>query len=274
MKFTYRNERTARFLSAHYNKPLEKPEWYKIENVSEEQSEILIYDFIGWPFNDAGEFVRAINGISSKELLIRINSPGGDVFDANAIFNAIKSHKAETVTRVESLAASAASYIAVAGKKKQAYKNAMLMIHEPLTGIWGNQYEMREGADLLKQVSDTMVDMYADNCNVGKRDLKAMLKAETWLKAAAAKEKGFIDTIIDAGNPTTAKFDLSMYANAPDEFTSKPDPTERNLEKALRDAGLSRAESKAMLAGRQQAEEIEILKAQIAAQNTLHIMRR
>ena len=143
MKLSYRNEKNARFISDLYGKPLDKPDWYKIENVADDEAEILIYDFVGWPFNDAEGFVRAIDGISSQKLTIRINSPGGDVFDAHAIFNAIKAHKAQTITRVESLAASAASYILVAGKERQAYKNAMVMIHEPMTGFWGNQYEMR-----------------------------------------------------------------------------------------------------------------------------------
>jgi ATP-dependent Clp endopeptidase proteolytic subunit ClpP len=275
MKLSYRNERNARFISEVYGKPLEKPDWYKIENLDDNEAEILIYDVIGWPFNDAEGFVRSIDDLSGKNLTIRINSPGGDVFDAHAIFNAIKAHKGKTVTRVESLAASAASYILVAGGERQAYKNAMVMIHEPWTGFWGNQYEMREVADILKQISESMIDMYADNSNIGKRDLKSMLKEETWMKASEAKEKGFVDTVFNAGGQADATFDLSMFAKTPDQFhAASKKPTNRNIERALRDAGLSRTEAKAMLAGRQRGdgdseERLKSLEAQIAAQATL-----
>lgn len=253
MKLSYRNEKNARFISEFYNKPLEKPDWYKIENVTDDEAEILIYDAIGWPFNDAADFIQAIRGITSQKITIRINSPGGDVFDGIAISNAIASHPSKPITRIESLAASAASYIAVSGHEKQAYKNAMIMIHEPMVGFWGNQYEMREVADILQMISGTMIDMYADNTNVGKRELKEMLKAETWMTAKVAEEKGFIDAIIEAGNPVSAKFDLSMFANIPDEFKPKAEPLKepniRDIENLLREAGgLSKNKAKAVLA--------------------------
>jgi len=275
MKLSYRNEKNARFISEFYNKPLEKPDWYKIENVTDDEAEILIYDAIGWPFNDAADFIQAIRGITSPKITIRINSPGGDVFDGIAISNAIASHPSKPITRIESLAASAASYIAVSGHEKQAYKNTMIMIHEPMTGMWGNQHDLRDVADILKQINEQMIDIYADNTNVGKRELKSMLKDETWMTASVAKEKGFVDTIISAGSTAESKFDLSMFASAPETFHSDSrKPTERNIERALRDAGMSRSEAKALLAGRQPdesyiEEKVKNLEERIAAQNTL-----
>jgi len=181
MNLNYRNERNARIIAAAYNKPLEKSDYYKIENSSDDEVDVLLYDYIGWPFNDEREFVQMLAGLKQSKIVIRINSPGGDVFSANAIYNAIKAHPSKPITRIESLAASAASYIAMAGSQKQAYKNTMLMIHEPMTGMWGNQYELRETADILEQISGQMIDMYADNTNIGKREIKEMLKAETWM---------------------------------------------------------------------------------------------
>jgi ATP-dependent protease ClpP protease subunit len=251
MKFSYRNEKNARFISAYYHKPLDKPDWYKVEAVSDDDAEILLYDFIGWPFNEAGEFIRLLSGLTQKNIVIRINSPGGDVWDANAIYNAIKAHPSKPTTRIESIAASAASYIAVAGSQRQAYKNTMGMIHEPMVGFFGNQYEIEDVKSILSQISDIMIDMYADNTNVGKRELKDMMKVETWMNAKAMKEKGFIDTIIEAGKPVKAQFDLSMYANAPDFLSVEPnnEPTQRQIEKVLRDAGLSKNKAQAVLAG-------------------------
>jgi len=254
MTLSYRNEKNAQFISSRYSKPLDKSDWYNFKAVSEDEMEVLIYDFIGWPFNDAGEFVRAMADIKTGKITVRINSPGGDVFDANALYNCIKSHPLKPVTRVESLAASAASYIAMAGSQKQAYKNSMVMIHEPMTGMWGNQFELRETADVLEQISSIMVEMYADNTSVGKKEIREMLKAETWMTARQAKEKGFIDTIIEAGKPVKAQFDLSVFSQVPDQLVAKADPDIRDIEKALRDAGLSKNKAKAVLARGWQAE--------------------
>jgi len=260
----YRNERNAKFIASIYNKPLDKPDWYKIDNISESEDavDVLLYDYIGWPYNEANEFVRMLSSLKQNKITIRINSPGGDVFDANAIYNAIKDHPSKPITRIESLAASAASYIAMAGAKKQAYKNTMMMIHEPMAGMWGNQYELREIADVLQQISEQMIDMYADNTNVGKRELKDMLKAETWMTAKIMKEKGFIDTILEAGKGSKASFDLSIFNNLPNEYKDeKQEPTEREIEKALRDVGVPQNRAKAILAGCKKLETQDIKEA-------------
>lgn len=258
MTFPYRNEKNARFIAAYYHKPLDKPDWYKVEAISDDDAEVLLYDYIGWPFNDAGEFVRILSGLKQKNIVIRINSLGGDVWDANAIHNAIKSHPSKPITRIESIAASAASYIAVAGSQRQAYKNTTGMIHEPMVGFFGNQYEIEDVKSVLSQISDIMVDMYADNTNVGKRELKDMMKAETWMNAKTMKEKGFIDTIIEAGKPIKAQFDLSVYANAPEGLCDEPEGrelTRKETEHALRKAGASREYARAMAAKRADVSE-------------------
>jgi ATP-dependent Clp endopeptidase proteolytic subunit ClpP len=271
MNLKYRNPRNAEATARYWNKPIDKADWYKIEALSEDNTELMIYDVIGWPFNDAGEIIRALAGINTKTLTVRINSPGGDVFDAMAIFNALQSHKSKVITRVESLAASAASFLALAGKEVQAYQNAMFMIHEPWVLAAGSQHDLREIADILEKISGNMVDIYAQNSNVGKKEIREMLKAETWFTAKEAKERGFIDTIID-GKAVKAQFDLSMYANAPDGFDAVAgrEPTERDAEKALRDAGFSRNKAKAILARglKPDAREEEIL----AAKNLLKLI--
>ena len=271
MNLKYRNPRNAEATARYWNKPIDKADWYKIEALSEDNTELMIYDVIGWPFNDAGEIIRALAGGTSKTVTVRINSPGGDVFDAMAIFNALQSHKSKVITRVESLAASAASFLALAGKEVQAYQNAMFMIHEPWVLAAGSQHDLREIADILEKISGNMVDIYAQNSNVGKKEIREMLKAETWFTAKEAKERGFIDTIID-GKAVKAQFDLSMYANAPDGFDAVAgrEPTERDAEKALRDAGFSRNKAKAILARglKPDAREEEIL----AAKNLLKLI--
>lgn len=271
MKLKYRNQRNAEATARYWNKPLDKSDWYKIEALSEDNTEVLIYDVIGWPFNDAGEIIRAMARIDTKTVTVRINSPGGDVFDAMAIFNALQSHKSKVITRVESLAASAASFIALAGKEVQAYQNAMFMIHDPWVLAAGNQYDLREIADILEKISGNMVDIYSQNSNVGKKEIRDMLQAETWFTAKEAKEKGFIDTIID-GKAAKAQFDLSMFAHVPDGFTGNEhdEPIARKYEKALRDVGASKNEARAILARGLKPSTCD--EEVLAAQNLLKII--
>lgn len=274
----YRNQKNAEAVAKLWNKPLDKADWYKIQAVADDETEVMIYDYIGWPFNDAGEFIRALNGITSTSIKVRINSPGGDVFDGLAIFNALQSHKAKVITRIDSLAASAASFIAVAGKEVQAYQNAMLMIHNSLVYTAGNQYDLREIADLLEKIDGNMVDIYTANSKVGKKEIKEMMKAETWLTAKEAKEKGFIDTILDGKGTAKAAFDLSIFANYPECLTRNIDnhhePTEREIEKALRDVGVSQNKAKAMIAGSKKAEGLATEEIKMICKEFLNSQRR
>lgn len=255
MKLKYRSQKNAAAVAKIWGRQLDPTECFSIQALSDDETEVMIYDVIGWPFNDAGELIKALSEIKTKTVTVRINSPGGDVFDAVAIFNALKGHSSKVITRVESLAASAASFIALAGKEVQAYSNSMFMIHDPWAYSGGNQYDHREVADILEKISGNMVDIYSQNSNLGKREITAMLKAETWFTAKEAKEKGFVDTIIESGKGAKAQFDLSMFASVPDELKDdKHEPTEREMEKALRDVGVSKSRAKAMVAGRYQTD--------------------
>ena len=274
MNLKYRNQRNAEATAKYWNKPLDRPDWYKIEALSDDESEIMIYDAIGWPFNDASELIRSLAEIKTKTITVRINSPGGDVFDAIAIFNAMQSHKSKIVTRIESLAASAASLITLAGKEVQSYPNAMFMIHNSWAYMAGNQYDLREGADILGKIDENMTDIYVANSDVGKKEIRDMMKAETWLSAKEAKGKGFVDTIID-GKAAKAAFDLSIFANCPDCFRADKDHelTERDAEKALRDAGFSRNKAKALLArGKESEGDADIDEVAARLKKTISIM--
>lgn len=259
MTFEYRNIKNAQAVAQFWGKPLDKPDWYNFKSISDEETEVLIYDVVGWPFNDAGEFVRAMTDIKTGKITVRINSPGGDVFDGVAIFNAIKAHPLKPITRVESLAASIAGYISLAGSEKQAYKNSMIMAHRPWTFTVGNEDDHAESMGVLQQIGGIMIDSYAESTGLGKREISEILKGDgkkdgTWMTAKQAKEKGFIDTIIEAGKPVKAQFDLSVFSQVPDQLVAKADPDIRDIEKALRDAGLSKNKAKAVLARGWQAE--------------------
>jgi len=254
MKLAYRSEKNAEAVARFWGKSLEKPDWYRIEaKETDETAEIIIYDVIGWPYNDAFDLVRALGNIKAKNISVRINSPGGDVFDGVAIFNALKDHEAHVTTKIEGLAASMASIVALAGDEVQAHKNAMYMIHDPWVLAAGNQYDLREIADILQKIGGNMLDIYYDKSNIGKRELKAMMKEETWFTAAEAKDRGLIDTVLDAG-AAKAKFDLSIFANVPDELEDADREgatlSKQEIERALRDAGASRSFAKSIAARR------------------------
>jgi ATP-dependent Clp endopeptidase proteolytic subunit ClpP len=255
MKLAYRSEKNAEAVARFWGKSLDKPDWYRIEakDNGDDNAEIVIYDVIGWPYNDAFDLVRALGSIKAKNITVRINSPGGDVFDGVAIFNALKDHEAHVTTKIEGLAASMASVVALAGDEVQAHKNAMYMIHDPWVLAAGNQYDLREIADILQKIGGNMLDIYYDKSNIGKRELKAMMKEETWFTAQEAKDRGLIDTVVDAG-AAKAKFDLSIFANVPDELEDSDREgatlSKQEIERALRDAGASRSFAKSIAARR------------------------
>jgi ATP-dependent Clp endopeptidase proteolytic subunit ClpP len=253
MKLSYRTEKNAKLIASFWGKSLDKPDWYRVEALSENEAEIIIYDVIGYPYNDAFDLVRALGNITAKNITVRINSPGGDVFDGVAIFNALKDHEANVITKIEGLAASMASIVALAGDEVQAHKNAMYMIHDPWVLAAGNQYDLREIADILGKIGGNMLDIYYDKSSIGKRELKAMMKEETWFTAAEAKDRGLIDTVLEAG-AAKAKFDLSIFANVPDELEDAGREgatlSKQEIERALRDAGASRSFAKSIAARR------------------------
>jgi ATP-dependent protease ClpP protease subunit len=257
MRYAYRTQANAQAIAAIYNKPLDKPEWFKVIAASEDTSaEILLFDYIGWPYNDPRDLIQALSDMG--DVTVRINSPGGDVFDGAAIYNAFTSHKGIVTTRIEGLAASMASVIAMAGKKVQAYDNTMFMIHNSSTFAWGNQYELRDTADLLEKVDVTITDAYQKKTKLAKKEIVQMMKDTTWMSAKEAKEKGFVDMIVD-GKSVKADFNLSIFANLPDQFNLEDnhEPDKRTIEKALRDVGFSQNKAKAFIARGLKAEAEE-----------------
>ena len=263
MRLSYRNELNAKIIAGTYNKPLDRPDWYTIKAVSGEETKIFIYDYIGWPYNDAGELVRAMADIKDTPILARLNSPGGDVFDGIAILNAFANHPGGVTVRIESLAASIASVLAMGGRKVEAYQNTMMMIHNSWVIAAGNRKELIEIADILEQIDENMVDAYTGKTKLGKRAVRDMMAAETWMNAKTMKEKGFVDEILKSGQGVKAEFDLSIFDNVPDEFISNTADTGGNLtrketERALRNAGASRDYARAVAAKGATVSEIDV----------------
>ncbi len=147
----------------------------------------------------AKAFAEDLAALNGCDLKLRINSPGGDVFAAQAIYNQLKDYKGRVTAQVDGLAASAATIITCAGDTVIMPENALFMIHNPLTWAVGNADEMRKTADNLDIVRDTIVSVYLSRTKgkVTEDELKDMMDAETWLTADEAVKYGFADSVTD-----------------------------------------------------------------------------
>lgn len=166
-------------------------------------NEILIYSDIGSDY-----FGEGVSAVSVKDQLdqmdgdiaIRINSPGGDVFDGFAIFNLLAQHKGKKTVYIDGLAASAASVIAMAGDEIIMGENALMMIHDPWTLSLGNSAEMRSTADLLDKIRDSIVATYATKSSIEVGQIADMMAAETWMSASEAIAGGFATSTTQSSN--------------------------------------------------------------------------
>lgn len=173
--------------------PAEDPD--EDEELEELGAEIFIYDEIGGSFGvSADEFVQDLQGVTAKNICVRINSPGGSVFDAVAIYNALIQHPANITTRVDALAASAASIIAMAGDRVEMMIGSQLMIHDALGLEMGNAADMREMATFLDRQSDNLASIYANKGGT-EQDWRALMLAETWMFADEAVAFGLADSV-------------------------------------------------------------------------------
>lgn len=201
----------------------EQRDWFRIVNhgtdpsVPEDTTKVYIYDEIGYWGVTAADFVQEFMQISSPKIHVHINSPGGQMFDGLAIYNALKSHPSEVTTIVDALAASAASFIAQGGDKILMARNATMMIHDASGLVYGNASDMHEMADLLDKMSNNIADIYAQRAGGTAEEWRAMMKAETWYTGTEAVEAKLADATVepeDTGSGDDVenrKWDLSIF---------------------------------------------------------------
>lgn len=163
-------------------------------------ADLFIYDVVGFDGNDATTVVKRLVDLDVEILNVRINSPGGSVFDGFAIYNALNAHKATVNVFIDGLAASIASVIAMAGDKIVMAENAMLMIHQPSVVVGGTAAKLRQHADVLDQLSKNIVDIYTERSGLKRDEVVAMIgegetNKETWLNSTEAMSKGFVTEI-------------------------------------------------------------------------------
>lgn len=222
--------------------------------IKAETDELYIYGVIGDWFDEleGKQLVDKINSYSG-DLVIHLNSPGGNVFDGIAVHNAIKARKGNTEIIVDGIAASIASVIAMAADKLTMAEGSFLMIHNAWSVAIGDSAEMRKMADTLDKVSGEIRGFYKRKTGIDESNLQTMMDAETWLTAKEAKDQGFADKILEDEAEIDASLDLSPFSNVPRALKAavkgdKP-KTIRDFENLLRNAGFSRSEAKAVASG-------------------------
>ncbi len=189
--------------------------WYAVNAKANEPAEVMIYDEIGTFGISAEQFVKDFKAIDAKQINLRLNTPGGEVFGSTAIYNAIENHPANVTVHIDGLAASAGSFIAMAGDEVRMAENAYLMIHNAHGGAFGESKDMRKVADVLDSVSGNMARMYAKKTGKSGAYWRELMNQETWFTADSALENGLIDAIDAPAQEAEAKFDLNIYSNIP-----------------------------------------------------------
>lgn len=205
--------------------------WYEIKNQAGPRATVRIYSEIGFFGVTAEDLAAELDDISAPEIEVQINSPGGDVFDGLAIFNSLRAHPARVTTRVDGIAASAASVIAQAGDHRVMLSSSQMMIHEAWGLAIGPASEMREFADLLDQQNDVLAALYADRAGRDADEMRSLMAAETWLTDQAAVDAGLADEVVTpdrkgaSSAATPAVTDESIRALIAAELDQRVGPT-------------------------------------------------
>jgi len=170
-------------------------------NRGSKRGEIWLYDQVGEGFfggMSAMQFVSELRALGQVDVInLRINSPGGSIQDGIAIHNTLKAHPARVEVDVDSMAASIASVIAMAGDEIRIASNAQMMIHDPHGVSMGPASEMRKTAEILDALKQNIVDTYVARTGAKAVDVAEMMLNETWMNASKAVALGFADAVTD-----------------------------------------------------------------------------
>lgn len=251
--------------------------WYSIKDKAADRAEVFIFDEIGFFGVSADRFVRDLSAIKSKNIDLRLNTPGGNVFEGMAIFNALKAHPAEITTHIEGLAASIGSVIALAGSTINIAKNAFMMIHQSFTIALGNAEELRREAGILDKIDNAIADIYSEHTGETMATIMGLMEDETWFTAEEAEDIGLADNIIGEATEEN-QFDLSIFNHAPkllmqSKKKSNEKFTERDIEQILRDAGVPISQSKATASGRSKRAGLRDADKELKDQLLIHEMK-
>ena len=211
--------------------------WNVMKNDEEKSAELILYGSIGsdeyWDDISDKAFKQDIENLGDVEnITLHINSPGGSVFSAVAIANTLKNHKAKITANIDGLAASAATIITSACDIVKMPKNALFMVHNPITFAYGNNQDMQKTLEMLNKVKNSIIETYLNKAKTDKETLSELMDNETWMSAEEAKEYGFIDEILDENVEkevienkliiNNMAFDISRFKNFKEKKNQEP----------------------------------------------------
>jgi ATP-dependent Clp protease, protease subunit len=205
----------------------------RAEATDADTTTVYVYDVIdGWWGVSAADFARELAAIKTPNVVLRINSPGGDVFEGRAMMAAIAEHPATFTARIDGLCASAATALTLPCNSVEIVEGGFYMIHQAWTFAMGNADDLRQTAKLLDQVDTVLVNGYVAKTDKTDAEVRALMAAESWFGAEEAVEAKFCDAVIaipTGGKDKTPEaralaFNLAAFANAPKALTEAPEP--------------------------------------------------
>jgi len=233
--------------------------YHDVQNAGE-AVEIWLYDEIGFWGTTAQDFAREVVPLKASQITLHLNSPGGEAWEGQAIYHTLRQHPATVEVRVEGIAASAATTVAMAASPDRLVmaRGSMMMIHEAMVIIGGNARDLRGAADWLEIVDEAIAGYYHERAGGELAAWRTAMAAESWYSARDAVDAGLADMVDGDAAPASNIFDLSAFLNTPPHLLdsssgTEHEPTVRELERALRDAGLPAAKAKAFVANGRRA---------------------
>lgn len=211
-----------------------------IVNADTAEPTIYLYDVIDdyWGVG-AQEFNKELSALSGKTVHLRINSPGGDVFAAEAMATGIRQH-GNVIAHIDGYAASAATRVASAAKSVEIAPSGFYMIHNAWTFAYGNKDELRQTAELLQKVDETIIADYARKTGKDASQIVDWMNAETWFNAQEALDNGFVNSIAstepDTTNAQAKNWNLGAFNNAP----KPPEPKASSMDEILQQQSAQR----------------------------------
>lgn len=191
---------------------------------------VYVYDMIdAWWGVSAADFAKTLAGITASNVVLRINSPGGDVFEARAMMTAIAEHPATFTAKIDGLAASAATALTLACDSVEIADGGFYMIHQAWTFAMGNADDLTATANLLTKIDDVLVEGYVAKSGKDADEIRNLMKVESWFNAHEAVDAGFADAIMatTASKAKASAFNIAAYQNAPKALIEPtPDPDE------------------------------------------------
>lgn len=210
----------------------------RIEGDIVDDSDVWIYEWFGEPAAAPNLFREELSNYKGKDITVWIDSYGGSVFAGASIYNALKEHKGKITVKVDGKAMSAASVIAMAGDEVLMSPVALMMIHNPLTGVYGDMHNLRKVADILDEVKDSIINAYVLKTGKSREEVSALMDEEFYMSANTALKNKFVDGVLYQDQPLNVENlsgislnRLSVVSNARQSVEHainlfKPDETE------------------------------------------------